>query len=54
MNPFFIVLVLISAVALWLALRWIFNPAGRWIQSIFQDTKEIMNESEEKNHDEQR
>lgn len=54
MNPFFIVIVLIAAIALWFALRCLFVPVGGWIKSIIHSTEKIINTQEEKKNDEQR
>lgn len=52
MNPLLILMIFAVAVALWFALRKIFRPLGRWLLSIMQDTKEIIEVKEEDKDDE--
>lgn len=54
MNPIFWLLVILAAIALWLLLSILFQPLGKYISKIFNDTVDIINdkEDEEKEKDE--
>ena len=49
MNPVFIFLVLLGAIALWFMLSWAFKPIGTFLTRIFNDAKDeiIKDESED-------
>lgn len=51
MNPVFIILVIVAAVAVWFLLSFAFYPIGRFIYRIWKDAVDEINkidESEEK------
>ena len=48
MNPTFWFLIILIAVALWFALSILFKPMGKFVTKIFNDTKDIINDEEEK------
>lgn len=54
MNPVFWLLVILAVIALWLLLSILFQPLGKYISKIFNDTVDIINdkEDEEKEKDE--
>lgn len=54
MNPIFWLLVILATIALWLLLSILFQPLGKYISKIFNDTVDIINdkEDEEKEKDE--
>lgn len=51
MNPVFILLVLIGAVALWFLLSFVFLPLGKFIYRIGKDATDAMNKD---NNDEEK
>lgn len=51
MNPTFWFLIILIAVALWFALSILFKPMGEFVTKIFNDTKYIINDEEEKTED---
>lgn len=54
MNPVFIILVLLAAVALWFLLSFLFRPLGSLILRIWQDAvDEISKNEDEEKEDEQ-
>ena len=48
MNPTFWFLIILIAVALWFALSILFKPMGKFVTKIFNDSKDIINDEEEK------
>lgn len=50
MNPVFVFLVILAAVAVWFLLSFVFYPLGRFIYRIWKDAVDEINreESEEK------
>lgn len=50
MNPAFIILIILGAVALWFLLSFVFFPLGKFIYRIWKDAVDEINreESEEK------
>ncbi len=46
MNPAFIILVLLGAVALWFLLSFVFYPLGRLIYRIWKDAVDEINKEE--------
>lgn len=47
MNPVFWLLVILAAIALWLLLSILFQPLGKYISKIFNDTVDIINDKED-------
>ena len=46
MNPVFILLVIIAAIALWFLLSIVFEPVGKLVSKIWNNTMDIMNKME--------
>lgn len=46
MNPAFIILVILAAVAVWFLLSFVFYPLGRFIYRIWKDAVDEMNREE--------
>lgn len=47
MNPAFIIIILIGAIALWFFLSGAFRPIGRIFHNLWSDAKDAMSEEEE-------
>lgn len=58
MNPVFMFLVILGAVALWFLLSFVFYPLGKFLWRLWKDAKEEMNrednEKGEENENEKR
>jgi len=48
MNIAFYILVILVATALWFLCSFLFKPLGKFFTKIFKDTKDIINEQDEK------
>lgn len=48
MNIAFYILVILAATALWFLCSFLFKPLGKFFTKIFKDTKDIINEQDEK------
>lgn len=52
MNPVFVLLVIIAAIALWFLLSIVFEPVGKLVSKIWNNTMDIMNKEENKKESE--
>ena len=52
MNPAFIIIILIRAIALWFFLSGAFKPVGRILHNLWNNAKGAMNENSEEKEDE--
>lgn len=46
MNPVFVLLVIIAAIILWFLLSIVFEPVGKIVSKIWDNTMDIMNKKE--------
>lgn len=51
MNPVFVILVVLAAVALWFLLSFTFRPIGKLFARIWQDAMDEMNKDENEKED---
>lgn len=47
MNPVFVILIILGAVALWFLLSFAFRPIGRFIYRIWKDAVDEINKNDE-------
>lgn len=52
MNPVFILLVIVAAIALWFLLSIVFEPVGKLVSKIWDNTMDVMNKEENKEESE--
>lgn len=52
MNPVFVLLVIVAAIALWFLLSVVFEPVGKLVSKIWNNTMDIMNKEENKQESE--
>ena len=51
MNPLIIIFAIIGGFFLWLFLSFAFKPIGRFLERLFDDAKDAMNEDEKEADD---